>query len=313
MYRMPKEKLPDFLDYLERKGELYIPFQEGGVSFFKRYERGDRPHIDAGNTDYSAKQLFFPHSEVMFRYGRAGDVEKISPPKKKIIFGLRPCDLHAIAVTDTFFSDPPADPYYAAKRESATLIALECTTPGKNCFCDSLGKRDPVGHDLLVFSSGKFLYAKEETKKGLALIKKSRLFEKSPEKQKPRRLPCKKRASPVPAPKVQWGKWGKACFACGACTSVCPTCTCFDVEDEKQLSGKTERFRTWSSCFTKDFTTVAGGHCFRPSRTEMLKQFVSHKFPYFKKQFGTTMCVGCGRCITACTAKIDISKIISGK
>jgi ferredoxin len=164
-----------------------------------------------------------------------------------------------------------------------------------------------------MFPSGKFLYARAETEKGRALFEGSGIFESVPDSPAPKRTPCRKKALPVASEKVKWDKWGRTCFACAACTSVCPTCTCFDVEDEKQLDGRTERQRIWASCFTKDFSTVAGGHCFRPTRTEMLRQFVSHKFPYFQEKFGTPMCVGCGRCISVCTAKIDISRMISGK
>ncbi len=314
MYRMPKEKLRELFDYLAEAGELIIPVKKDGVSFFKTYEKGDSPYIGKGNTDYSAKQFFFPYKEAMYCYDRDGKVENAQEPRERTLFGLRPCDLHALAVTDMFFSDEPADPHYLERRKRTTLIAVECTTPGKNCFCDSLGKRDPIGQDMLLIPDSKFYYANPATEKGKKIIDGSGVFEKTDETPSIKKLPCKKKASPVDSSQVKWEKWGKQCFACAACTSICPTCTCFDIEDEIQLKGgKTERQRFWASCFTKDFSTVAGSHCFRPERTEMLRQFVSHKFPYFKDKFGVTMCVGCGRCVTVCTAKIDISKMISGK
>ncbi|MFH0817630.1 MAG: 4Fe-4S dicluster domain-containing protein, partial [Candidatus Micrarchaeota archaeon] len=195
-----------------------------------------------------------------------------------------------------------------------TLIAVECATPGKNCFCDSLGTHDAIGHDILLTPDKKFFYADYATDKGKEILEGSKLFEKTGDSPSNKKIPCKKKATPVDFSKVKWDKWGEQCFSCAACTSICPTCTCFDIEDEIQLKGgKVERQRIWASCFTKDFATVAGNHCFRPARAEMLKQFVSHKFPYFKDKFGTTMCVGCGRCISVCTAKIDISKMIRGK
>lgn len=313
MYRLSKDKLPELLEFLSKGAELIVPVKKDSITFFKPYERGDKLYLDKGNTDYSAKQFFFPHKEVMFRYSKGGKVELPQPPKERILFGVRPCDLHALAVTDMFYSAEPADPYYLERRKRTTLIAVDCTTPGKNCFCDSLGKRDPIGHDVLLVPDGKFYYAREASEKGKSLIEGSGLFEKTSESPSPKKLPCKKKANPVDQSRVQWEKWGKQCFACAACTSVCPTCTCFDIEDETQLDGKTKRQRLWASCFTKDFSTVTGGHSFRPQREEMLRQFVSHKFPYFKDKFGVTMCVGCGRCVTVCTAEIDISKMISGK
>jgi sulfhydrogenase subunit beta (sulfur reductase) len=313
MYALTRDKLPEFLEYLSKKAELIIPHKKGGVSYFKNYEAGDKPYIDRGNTDYSAKQFFFPYKEVMFGYDKFGNIEQMPKHRERILFGVRPCDLHAIAVMDMFFSDDPPDPYYLERRKSTTIIAVDCTTPGKNCFCDSLGKRDAIGHDILLIPDSKFYYASGASERGKKLIEESGLFKKTDSVLNIKKIPCKKSANPVDASRVKWGKWGAQCFACAACTSICPTCTCFDVEDETQLDRKTERQRIWASCFTKDFTTVAGNHCFRPERTDMLKQFVSHKFPYFKDKFGVTMCVGCGRCITVCTAKIDISKMISGK
>jgi len=313
MYKLNRGKLPEFLEYLSKKAELIIPHKKDGTSYFKNYEKGDKPFLDAGNTDYSAKQFFFPYKEVMFRYDKNGNIEKMPEQGERILFGVRPCDLHALAVTDMFFSDDPPDPYYLEKRNKTTLIAVDCATPGKNCFCDSLGKRDPIGHDILLIPDAKCYYAREASEKGKRLIEESKLFEKTDSVPSIKRIPCKKKANQVDASRVKWDKWGKLCFACSACTSICPTCTCFDVEDEVQFKGKAERQRIWASCFTKDFSTVVGGHCFRPQRTDMLKQFVNHKFPYFKDKFGVTMCVGCGRCVTVCTARIDISKMISGK
>jgi len=311
---MTKGDISKFLDFLSKRGELIVPVKKDGVSFFKEYEKGDRLYLAKGNTDYSAKQFFFPYKEAMYHYDKQGNFERVQKPTKRILFGVRPCDLHALAVTDMFFSDEPADPHYLERRSNTMLIAVDCTTPGKNCFCDSLGKRDPIGQDILLTADKEHYYARSATQEGTTIILESGLFTETAESPKIKKTPCKKKAEPVDPSKVKWEKWGKACFACAACTSICPTCTCFDVEDEIQLSGgKIERQRIWASCFTKDFTTVTGGHCFRPERKEMLKQFVSHKFPYFKEKFGVTMCVGCGRCITVCTAKIDISKMISGK
>ncbi len=313
MYKLKNDQLEELFEYLSKDREFIIPYKKDGVSYFKKYEKKDKPFLGAGNTDYSVKPLFFPYRDILFKYSKSGDIEVPPEPKEQVLFGLRPCDLHGIAVTDAFFSDDIKDPHYLKKREKTILIAMECTVPGKNCFCDSLGMRDPVGHDIIIYPSGKNYYADAVTDSGKKIIEESNLFEGVEKADLPKREACKRKAEPVSESKIKWEKWGKKCFACGACTSVCPTCVCFDVEDELQLNGKVERQKHWASCFTKDFTTVAGGHCFRTSHTEMLKQFVSHKFPYFKEEHGTTMCVGCGRCISACMAKIDIAKIISGK
>ena len=106
----------------------------------------------------------------------------------------------------------------------------------------------------------------------------------------------------------QWDDVAARCLTCGNCTMVCPTCFCTTVEDVTDLTGDTaERWRKWDSCFTMDFSYIVGGSI-RPSAKSRYRQWMTHKLATWIDQFGTSGCVGCGRCITWCPVGIDITE-----
>jgi NAD(P)H-flavin reductase len=92
---------------------------------------------------------------------------------------------------------------------------------------------------------------------------------------------------------------------------VCPTCFCTSVGSVSDLDGATTiTERRWDSCFNGDFAKVAGGN-FRPRRQDRYRQWLTHKFATWHEQFGTSGCVGCGRCITWCPVGIDVREELS--
>jgi sulfhydrogenase subunit beta (sulfur reductase) len=89
---------------------------------------------------------------------------------------------------------------------------------------------------------------------------------------------------------------------------VCPTCFCTTVEDVSDITGKhAERWRKWDSCFTQNFSYIHGGSI-RSSVKSRYRQWLTHKLAAWIDQFGTSGCVGCGRCITWCPVVIDITE-----
>ena len=98
------------------------------------------------------------------------------------------------------------------------------------------------------------------------------------------------------------------CLTCGNCTSVCPTCFCTSVEDVNDLAdGSAERWRVWDTCFSVDYSYIHGGSV-RRSPEARYRQWLTHKFGTWVDQFGTSGCVGCGRCITWCPVGIDVTE-----
>jgi ferredoxin len=109
----------------------------------------------------------------------------------------------------------------------------------------------------------------------------------------------------------RWDEVSERCLTCGNCTMVCPTCFCTTVEDTGDLTVETaERTRVWDSCFTMDFSYVHGGSV-RGSARSRYRQWMTHKLATWIDQFGTSGCVGCGRCITWCPVAIDITEEVA--
>jgi formate hydrogenlyase subunit 6/NADH:ubiquinone oxidoreductase subunit I len=103
-----------------------------------------------------------------------------------------------------------------------------------------------------------------------------------------------------------WESVAERCLGCANCTMVCPTCFCSRIEDVTDLTGeKTQRLREWDSCFTNDFSYIHGGSI-RSSIKSQYRQWLTHKLSTWFAQFGTSGCIGCGRCITWCPVGIDL-------
>ncbi len=105
-----------------------------------------------------------------------------------------------------------------------------------------------------------------------------------------------------------WSDIAQRCLVCGNCTLVCPTCFCTTTEDTTDLTGEhAERWNSWASCFDLDFSYVHGGEV-RASVESRYRQWLTHKFGTWQDQFGSSGCVGCGRCIAWCPAGIDLTE-----
>jgi ferredoxin len=106
----------------------------------------------------------------------------------------------------------------------------------------------------------------------------------------------------------RWDDVATRCLTCGNCTLVCPTCFCTSVDDVNVLqTGAAERWRRWDSCYSQDYSYIHGGSI-RPSGRARYRQWLTHKFGTWVDQFGTSGCVGCGRCITWCPVGIDVTE-----
>jgi len=283
----------------------------------------------------SAKALLHPPQVTLWRARRNGQgleiVDGDPPPGRTLaLFGLRACDLAAIAVQDrVLLGGTVTDPVYRARREGALLIAVQCGRAGRTCFCASMGTGPAAGggHDLAlteVVDGGRHVFVAEAGgERGAGLLAALGARAATAAEAKAAQAAVARAAAgmgrkldteglPALLAKSQdharWDEVAARCFACGNCTSVCPTCFCVTVEDPTDLTtGFTRRARRWDSCFSIDFSYIHGG----PVRTSIrarYRQWLTHKLGAWHDQFGTSGCVGCGRCITWCPAGIDITE-----
>jgi ferredoxin len=278
------------------------------------------------------KSHFLPARLDLVRIRRKGTSleahDAISSATPVAVIGARPCEVAAMSVQDRVLRDGPhSDADYAARRQAAFVLAVNCGTPSGTCFCASMntGPRAKTGFDLAAteLTEPRHRFVMEVgTEAGARLL----------ERVKP---PAATNADVAAAEAVVAGaamKMGRAldtkdlperllanlehprwddvadrCLGCGNCTFACPTCFCTTVEDASDLGGEVAtRTRTWDSCFAPDFAYIHGGSV-RPTLRSRYRQWHTHKLATWVEQFGTSGCVGCGRCITWCPVGIDLT------
>jgi 4Fe-4S dicluster domain len=273
---------------------------------------------------YPARQtlLTIEHAETGLRFRP----EPTEEPRYAFI-GVRSCEIAAAAIQDRVFGNAPfADPGYVQRRRASFTVAVNCSVAGATCFCDSMGTgpRATDGYDLVVTElldggSHEFLVdsgsgrgaeildaldGREATDRDQARVDEMMADTIS---HMGRRMPPDTRD--IVAAGVEhhiWDDIAERCLSCTNCTLVCPTCFCSTVEDRTDLLGTAVRERRWDSCFSEDFTNLHG-HPVRGSTRSRYRQWMSHKLSWWFDQFGTSGCVGCGRCITWCPVGIDIT------
>lgn len=251
------------------------------------------------------------------------------PPVSRAFLGVRACELAAIKAQDrVLLGDKYRDPIYGSRRESAFIIAVQCSHAAATCFCASIGSGPKVGEgfDLLltelVDKDGHRFVVEPGTDRGMGLL--ARLdAQPAPEAD----LAAVQSAVVAAAQQQRtldttglkeflyenfdhphWDKVAARCLSCANCTMSCPTCFCTTVDDTTDVAGThAERWRRWDSCFTQNFSYIHGGSI-RTSAKARYRQWMTHKLAAWTDQFGSSGCVGCGRCITWCPAAIDLTE-----
>lgn len=285
----------------------------------------------------SWKKYFHAPRQRLFKARRkdgAVEVEaEVERPSKLALVGVRACELAAIAVQDrVLLQGSFVDPHYAARRRDAFIVAVNCGKAGGTCFCASMdaGPRVRSGHDLalteLVGDGRHELLLEAGSDRGRGVL--GRLAGAPATAEHARRAEAVVAATAramgrrldtrgirdLLARNLENDRWhdvAKRCLTCANCTMVCPTCFCTTVEEQSDLTGDhAERWRRWDSCFTLDFTYVHGGSV-RSSTESRYRQWLTHKLGSWHDQFGSSGCVGCGRCITWCPPGIDITEEVA--
>jgi sulfhydrogenase subunit beta (sulfur reductase) len=307
--------------------------QEGGT--YRLRERGDGALFGHNAGPNSWKSFLFPPTLRLWRARRAQDgtleVEEdaVEPPPQAFI-GVRSCDLHAIAVQDrTFLEGAYVDRDYQARRRSAFVVAVNCGQAAATCFCVSMqtGPLATTGYDIalteVLDGDGHRFVAEAGSDAGaevLAEVPRREAAEadlagaeaavERAAAQQTRHLETDgiKELLYRNLEHPRWDEVADRCLTCGNCTMVCPTCFCSNVDDVTDLTGtEAERVRRWDSCFTLDHSYIHGGSV-RPSTRGRYRQWMTHKLATWIDQFGTSGCVGCGRCIAWCPVAIDITE-----
>jgi formate hydrogenlyase subunit 6/NADH:ubiquinone oxidoreductase subunit I len=285
----------------------------------------------------SWKRFLDPPHRKLFSIKKSGKTLEISgeqdPNIKYAFIGVRPCELSAILIQDMVFdSDNYPDQHYKRLRENAFVVTVNCTDVGGTCFCASMnaGPKAKEKFDLAmteVLTNGDHYFLTEiGSERGFTIMEHIKTPAATKEEvEEADKLICraenkmKKLLKTKDLPKFlsdnlessHWDDVAKRCLSCGNCTMVCPTCFCSTVEDVTDLSGQNaERVRRWDSCFTMDFSKVAGGN-FRITTKSRYRQWLTHKFSSWMDQFGVFGCVGCGRCISWCPVGIDVTAEIN--
>ncbi|MCK5460420.1 4Fe-4S dicluster domain-containing protein [Candidatus Gracilibacteria bacterium] len=310
---LPKKEFGTLFTALQSFGEVIAPVKKDK---FLRMEKIENPKEITweGISWFSSKKYVFPEKQTLFKFKGEKTEKWNENPSPKVLFGLRLCDLNAFAINDKLFlNQKPKLPFYKKFRENLLLVGLWCDTPqDEYCFCDSMKLQHK--YDLCLFDRGDNFHIKIGSPKGEKILKKLKLKAEDYEKELAK---CEKKLNTTDIKKYFenneiWKKGEKDCLSCGTCTILCPTCLCFDIEDESNLKGTCgKRCVQWDSCMYKDFTLVSGKHHFRGERLDRFKHRIFHKLDYFKEQFGESMCTGCGRCIRGCPTKIDWVSLIN--
>jgi sulfhydrogenase subunit beta (sulfur reductase) len=306
--------------------------QEGGKYRIKR--RQDEALFGYAVGPHSWKKFYYPSVQRLWKAERNADGFRIiAEPvdsKKYALLGVRACELHAIAIQDKVFTkDQFVDPAYKTRRANLFIVAVNCGVAGGTCFCASMntGPKAPPGYDLAlteILDNGRHCFfvdvGSEAGAEILAAVPiqhatpDDRLIANRIVEETSRNMGRTMDAAGLKEllyrnyEHPRWDDVATRCLTCANCTMVCPTCFCTTVEDVTDLTGEhTERWRSWDSCFTTDFSYIHGGSV-RATPKSRYRQWMTHKLATWIDQFGESGCVGCGRCITWCPVGIDITE-----
>jgi sulfhydrogenase subunit beta (sulfur reductase) len=303
----------------------------GGYQLRRREDRAAFGH-SAGPQSW--KRFLHPPRERLWSAARTPDggfelsdeADDGEPPRYAFL-GVRPCDLRAIAIQDRVLGQPGSR--YAARRARLFIVAVNCTEPGETCFCTSMGTGPGAdqGYDLalteIVDAGGHRFLVDAGSQRGTDVLARVSSEPADETTERGARSAVEEAAGrmgrqmetgdlrELMAGSHQAARWddvASRCLTCGNCTMACPTCFCTAIEDTTDLTGEVaERWERWDSCFDLDFSYLHGGGV-RKSPKSRYRQWLTHKLGTWHDQFGSSGCVGCGRCIVWCPVGIDLTE-----
>jgi len=331
-----KEEWIRGLEGLREDYTLFVPVKDGDFHAFMPMNGEKVPDFDFQNTRLSPKSVIYPRSERLFEYilGNTDPEANILQESSKdfsprAIVGIRPCDAQAFQIVRRNFDNPEyRDPWWVRHFESTTLVGLGCNEPCSTCFCTAVGGGPfhEDGLDALVFDLGERYLIKGLTDKGEAFLAKmnggkpaDQAVLKAAEDltaSASQKITSSPPTDPLKGKKINdlfnapfWEEVAFGCLNCGTCTYLCPTCWCFDVQDEV-LGKEGDRIRNWDSCMFPLFTLHGSGHNPRDKKVQRVRQRFMHKLKYYVDKYDNgVQCSGCGRCVRYCPVNIDIRDV----
>ncbi|QDU51411.1 4Fe-4S dicluster domain-containing protein [Gimesia panareensis] len=305
----------------------WTDIQEPGK--YRLEERDDQALFGYNVGPQSWKKNLFPPVSTLSVANRTESgwqfSESEEPTPKYAFLGVRACELAALGVQDkVFVGGPYVDPQYQRRRMQALVIAVNCTQAASTCFCTSMntGPRCRQGFDLALTELEEGFLVEVATELGEEILQELETVEVSEEQESAAETARQQAVDQIEREfdttdirdlllsnleHPQWDDVAERCLSCTNCTMVCPTCFCSSVEEVSDLSGEhVERQRVWDSCFNVEFSYMNGG-LVRNNVRSRYRQWLTHKLASWIDQFGTSGCVGCGRCITWCPVGIDLT------
>jgi len=329
MKKVKKQDIGKLLSQWQKEFTVFVSSKESGVAEMTPWDGKDTGFLDwYRNTVIPPKANFLPNMEKIFGFRKEEGGYNLEPPaaeeRKQLIFGIRPCDAKALTIIDMVFQDTYEDTYYLNRRKNTLLVGMGCANPYDSCFCTSLGfgPAEATDVDLMLTDIGGELIIEEVTDKGKDLMGKAEGLEDANKDDEARAGETKEAAYQKVTRKIDtkaiqanlpnsfenekfWEKIAAKCVSCGICTFLCPTCYCFDINDEKDA-----RYRNWDCCSFPLYTQMPMENP-REEKWRRVRQKVHHKYTFYPMLFDVIACTGCGRCIRMCPVNWDITRTLT--
>lgn len=266
-------------------------------------------------SDYSFKEALLPITETLFYFTEEETTVPKGPSKKRLVF-LRACDLHGVKrLDDIYLNNGFGDFYYDRLRQNTLFVLMGCQESCETGFCVSMGTNRADDYDAYLKVNGDTVYADFRCKELEQFAQNAAASDVIPDAvtANTEKVTLPKHLSNETFQSDVWEEYNTRCIACGRCNFVCPTCSCFTMQDiyYKENENVGERRRVWASCQVDGYTEMAGGHGFRQKKSDRMRFKVMHKIYDYEKRFGYPMCVGCGRCDAICPEYISYANCVN--